>query len=201
MMENHSVSFLHVESVKPSIEQAASISLGSLCLLSLLWGAMMKSIVFCHFSETKIWSKPINVLILVDELIFVISGSYILIQISIWLLTQTQGLTIFESFFGIQVDTHWYCSVYISIASFHYFYGTLGSFGISVHRYVLVMKPHLIKGLKEEKIMLSFILLACLTTNLGLVVLYISGNTTRRTGFNACLGRSEKTQVFYYICF
>ena len=195
MVENQNISFTLVESVKPTLSEAISITLGVLSLLSLLWGATMKSIVFWHFSQTKIWTKPINVLILADEFIFIISGSYILIQMSVWLFTQTQAVTFFENWFDTQIDSHWYCSVYVSIATFHFFYGTLGSFGFILHRYVFVMKPHWVNGLREERIMLVFILAACLITNVCLVFLNNAGNATRRIAFNACLGRSERFQV------
>lgn len=192
-MENISLTFIYIESEESKLTQTTRLGLAALCLLSLFCGLAMKSIVFWHFSQTKIWTKPINVLILADELIFVISGSYILLQMSTWLLSNSQTLAIFENMPRFQSPC--YCSVYISITSFHYFYGTFGSFGISLHRYVLILKPHWVKRLTHEKIMLIIILGLCLSANIGLVFLYNSGNVTRRNAYNTCMGRTETFQV------
>ena len=194
-MENFNFSFKSIESGRANLEQTTKIGLAVVCLLSLFCGLMMKSIVFWHLSQTKIWSKPINVLILVDELIFVITGSYVLIQMSLWLFTATNAFALFESLFGIQVNSHRYCSFYLSVASFHYFYGSLGSFGISVHRFVFILSPNWVKKLIQEEHLLIFILSLCLFTNFGLVILYTTGNATKRTGFNTCMGRTETFQV------
>lgn len=194
-MENLNISLTPIEGDRPNFEQSTKVGLGVLCLITLVFGLMLKSIVFWHFSQIKIWSKPINVLILTDEFIFVISGSYILIQMPVWLFTETNALSVLDTWFGIQVNNQWYCSFYLSIASFHYYYGSLGSFGISLHRYVLILKPHWVKEPKQEKVLLIFILSFCLLLNCGLVVLNSYGNATRRTAFNTCIGRSPIFQV------
>ena len=194
-MEAHNILFMNVQSEAQRPDQSTQIGLGVLCLLSLLCGLMMKSIVFWHLSQTKIWSKPINILILTDELIYVSTGSYVLIQMLIWLFTQTHALTFFEDLFDFQVNSHGYCNLYVSIATFHYFYGTLGSFGISFHRYVLILKPHWVKRRIREEVLLAIVLSFCLSTNFVLVALYTAGNTTRRVAFNGCVGWSENFQV------
>jgi len=196
MMAEFNHPSMNIESENSTLGSTINFVLGVLCLLSLGLGLTMKSIVFWHFSQIKIWTKPINVLILVDEVIFIISGSYILIQMSIWLLTQSSSAIIFETLLNIQIESRMYCSVFISITSFHYFYGTLGSFGISLHRYVLILKPHLVKNLTQEKIMLITVLALSILTNLGLIFLYTSGNVTRRNAYNACMGRTETFQVW-----
>lgn len=194
-MENLNFTFTPIESGRRNLSQSTKFGLALLCLVSLFFGLMMKSIVFWHFSRIKIWSKPINVLILADELIFVITGSYLLIQMSIWLYTETNALSIFYTWFGIQVNSHWYCSFYFSIASFYYFYGSMGSFGISLHRYVLILKPHWVKKSRQEEVLLIFILSMCLLVNCGLVVVYSYGHATMRTGFNSCMGSTATFQV------
>jgi len=195
MMDNTSITFTNIAGEESKLGQEMRFGLGILCLLSLLCGLAMKSIVFWHFSQTKIWSKPINVLILADELIFTIGGSYILLQMSLWLLTNSHSLTIFEKLLSNQINSDMYCSIYISITSLHYFYGVLGGFGISLHRYLLILKPHWVKKLSHEKIMLVLVLGSCSLANTGLVFLYNSGNVTRRNAYNTCMGRTETFQV------
>lgn len=196
-MDQTVITFTEVEGGDSKMSDLTRFGLGVLCLLSLLCGLTMKSIVFWHLSQTKIWAKPINVLILVDELILVTTGSYILLQMSGWLFTQPGTPAVFETLFSIHVNPHSYCAFYISVTSFHYFYATLGSFGISLHRFVLIIKPHWVRGLKKEKVLLVAVLLMCLLTNFGLVVLYNAGNVIRRNAFNSCLGRTETFQVHF----
>ena len=107
---------------------------GSICLIYFVWGLSLKLIVFEHFAKIKIWSKPINVLILFDEIICCFTNAIFLIQMSVWFLTATESNVAFEAIFGLGTSSEAYCSFFSWVGTINITYGALGSFGISIYR-------------------------------------------------------------------
>ena len=65
------LSFINFVDERSYILQMSSLgkkSLGSLLLLAFIWGNLMKLVIYCYFfGKEKIFEKPINVLIILDQ--------------------------------------------------------------------------------------------------------------------------------------
>ena len=110
------------------------VVLGLICLISFFWGFSLKLIIFEHFAKIKIWSKPINVLILFDEIICCFTNAIFLIQLSIWFFTDTHSNVAFETVFGLGTSSEAYCNFFSWVGTVNIAYGGLGGFGISIYR-------------------------------------------------------------------
>ena len=52
------------------------IALSSIILISMVWGSLMKALIYYAISKEKFADRPINVLIVVDMVIIIIIGDY-----------------------------------------------------------------------------------------------------------------------------
>ena len=78
--------------------------LGGIIVFSYFIGLIGKMIIFKQMKNFKISERPINVLILIDELIYLTLITFMAFNLGIVLIGQQTPFQFFSTFFGIQID-------------------------------------------------------------------------------------------------
>jgi hypothetical protein len=170
------------------------ITIGMVNLVSLFGGTFMKILVYRHFKTAKFWDRPINVLILIDEIIHHSTYTYFILLTSMWALTNTYGANLISEWTNYEINNHMFCKIFIVVGSFSFNYGSVGSFGIGIYRLIYVTKTKWIRKLGEN-CLLAIISTFCLLFTLVMAGVYTANESTGRMAFNACNGRSQIFQV------
>ena len=77
---------------------------GWIILFSYLIGVLGKMIIFNHMTNFNIKQRPINVLIMVDELIYATTITFMAFNLCIVLIGQQTPYQFFFTYFGIEMD-------------------------------------------------------------------------------------------------
>ena len=78
--------------------------LGWIIVFSYLIGLLGKMIIFKQMKNFKISERPINVLILIDELIYLTLITFMALNLGIVLIGQQTPYQVFSTFFGMEID-------------------------------------------------------------------------------------------------
>ena len=78
--------------------------LGWIIVFSYLIGLLGKMIIFKQMKNFKISERPINVLILIDELIYLTLITFMALNLGIVLIGQQTPYQFFSTFFGMEID-------------------------------------------------------------------------------------------------
>ena len=170
------------------------MTIGFANLISLSWGTFMKILVYRHFKTAKFWDRPINVLILIDEIIHHTTNTYFILLTSMWALTNTYGANLISEWTNYEINNYTFCKVFIIVGSFSFNYVSVGSFGICIYRLVFVTKTKWIRSFGEH-CLLAVTVTSCLLFALAMAGVYTKNEATGRMAFNACNGRSQIFQV------
>ena len=81
--------------------------LSSSAVISLLVGTFMKSLIYRHLKRIKLTTRPINFLVLIDQLVHHFCGTIFIAMNVVWMITDTSAAQLFEDifrFFSVTVE-------------------------------------------------------------------------------------------------
>jgi len=182
-------------SVVLQISQPWNMGLIFCIALSLIWGSAMKSLIYIECTKHKILTKPINLLILVDQItnhsINIFIGLNIVIELYFGL-TPTQFA---KTYLYIDVQTTVYCKIFFFLGIFMSTYLIIGNSILAIYRTIYLRKPKFVKHVIGEKLLLIISLVGgCLVTT-TMTYLYVSEGFSTSAIYNMCVGRSQFFEV------
>ena len=183
------------------ISQPWNICLIFCITLSLVWGSAMKILVYIKYTKHKILTKPINLLILVDQItnhsINIFIGLNIVIEL--WFgLTPTQFA---KTYLNIDVQTTVYCKTFFFLGIFMSAYLQVGNSILAIYRTIYLMKPNFVKHVIGEKLALIVSLVGGYLVTTIMTYLYVSEGFSTSAIYNMCVGHSQFFEVsFIIIC-
>jgi len=157
-----------------------AISFALLLILSLLWGTLMKLVIYSHYKTVKTKDHPINFYILIDLLF---DHAFYLIFIPIYIIFLTAGQPIahfINSYTQLDFEAGGFCHYLPVMSSFSLSRMTVSNFGIAIFRLLCIQKTTLVRNVIGEKNLLIII---------SVVSLILPGIT---------FGQAEITKVCYH---
>ena len=168
-----------------------------LVMVSLTIGWIAKVFIYFYFYESKLTETPINLLILIEQIVHHFCGNFVLLNFS---LSLSFGMSVGEmidkylpEFFGGRS----YCWVFASLQLLILVYRSVNGFMIALVRTIYIRKGSWVKYRIGEK---SFLVLPGLITvfiSSILVYLYLLENVSSRSLFNVCNGHTQLLEVFF----
>ncbi len=167
-----------------------------LCItLSLIWGSAMKILVYIEYTKHKILKKPINLLILLDQIISQSINIFIGLNIVIELhfgLTPTQ---FFKTYFHIDVQETIYCKIFFFLGIFMSTYLIIGNSILAIYRTIYLTKSNFVKHVIGEKRSLFIFLVGGFIITFTMTYLYVDIESSTSAIYNMCVGRSQYFEV------
>jgi hypothetical protein len=165
-------------------------------VVSLIWGTLMKYLIYKHLLKAKLLTRPINLMVLVDEAIHHATNGFLLIQLTIWMISGGEPTTVIRALsLSNYVNHHFYCNLISAIGVFTFQYATFGSVGIAIFRVLYFKKFKLTARLNSNKNMVVWLPLFTVAITIVNSSLFLRGPGTGRVAFSSCMGRSEKFQA------
>ncbi len=141
------------------------------------------------------FQQPINILILIQQVINHISSTIILLSVSISLALGSPISNIIDEHFGDLVSGNTYCWTFYHSLSLNFIYQGIDGIGISIIRLLYIKKGTWVKyKFGEFKLLCVIGLLNGFVTML-LLYWYSIENLSNRSIYNVCMGHSQKFQV------
>jgi len=162
-------------------------------IVSFIWGTLMKQLIYQHLMNSKLLRRPINSMILVDEIFHHITNGFLIIQVSIWLISGNTNTT-FSKLLHLDwiVSPHSYCKIFTTVGIFTFQYATYGSVGVAVLR-VLYFKEN--TWALKSRLYVSLVPPITVAWTVISSWMFISEPGTARIALNSCMGRTENFQV------
>jgi len=163
--------------------------------ISLVIGWKMKHLVFKHIAQKGFKDQPINWMILTEETVHFLCGSFILTSL---LLSHTMGLSVGEwidDFFIEFITDRQYCWIFCNVQLLIIVYRGVNGVGMAVVRVLLLVKGDLVRfGIGQRKFfILSWISVVAMST--AIMSFYSMESVTSRPLYFICLGRDENIEV------
>ena len=166
--------------------------LGIFTSASLIWGTAMKQLIYKNFQKIKIIEKPINFLILLDQILNQTFSTIFCVSV---ISSVAFGMTLNEflnEFFGANLNCFTFCTFYMYLASFSVVFSSTGNFGIAIYRLIIVK----LNRKANERILLSLICVLELVVTSLIAALGGNGHPENVNIFQTCSGRSIK----FWVC-
>ena len=166
---------------------------------SLLIGWFTKFLIYIHIFKTKIKEQPINILILIEQVILHYCGNFVLLTLSLSLLLNQSISEIVDTLSGSLVNGETFCWVFYYTQALNTVTSTVDGLAIATVRLLYLMKGTWIKYKFGE---IKFITLVGVVTVPFISImtyLFCSENIATRSAFNVCVGRTQTFEVSH--CF
>ena len=154
----------------------------------------MPSFLF-NLNWWNFFQQPINILILIQQVINHISSTIILLSVSISLALGSPISNIIDEHFGDLVSGNTYCWTFYHSLSINFIYQGIDGIGISVIRLLYIKKGTWVKYKFGEFKLLCVIGLLNGFVTILLLYWYSIENISNRSMCNVCMGHSQKFQV------
>ena len=162
---------------------------------SLVIGSLAKFLMYSHILNSKIKEQPINVLILIEQIIHHFCQFYVLFAICISLPLGISPGELFQKYFR---GKDWYCWSFFFVHMLSVVYLGLGGLGIAILRLIYIKQGTWLKYVFGEVKLLLFTGAGIAVTTVILMYIYGSANKSKRSMYNYCMGHNQEFQVIIY---
>ncbi len=162
---------------------------------SLITGWIAKSVIYLHIFKTKIKEQPINILVLIEQLVHHFCGNFALISNTFSL---PLGLSIGEmidKYFGTIISGNTYCWVYFYTHVLNVTYRGVDGLGIALIRFLYIKKGTWLKYKFGDQRFLFLVAINIWAVCLFTVYFFGSENVSNRSIYNTCMGHNEAFEV------
>jgi len=162
---------------------------------SFLIGWITKVLIYKHIFRTKIEEQPINILILIEQVLQHYTGNFLLLTIALSLLLNESISNLAEASTGNQVNGEMFCWLFYYTQAINSGISLMDGLAIAIVRIVYLLKGTWMKYNFGE---IRFILGVGIITTLALAILtylFSSENIASRSAFNVCMGHTQAYEV------
>ena len=151
---------------------------------SLMLGWLSKRLIYTHIFKTKIQEQPINVLILIKQVIHHFCGNLVLVNYSATLLFGLSSSELIEPFF----DSHIYCHVLGCIQVFGGIYFAGDGICIAIVRLLYVKRGSWVRYTCGEFCLVNMVAGISILNAALMTYLHSHENISNRSVYNVCMG-------------
>ena len=165
---------------------------------SLLVGWIAKLVIYLHIFKKNINEQPINVLILIEQLVHLFCGNLVLLSTS---LSLPMGLSIaemIEKYFGDVISGNTYCWFYFYTQSLSITYRGVNGLGIAVIRFLYIKRGTWVKYNIGEWTLIFWVGIKISSVSCLIIYLYGMENVSNRSLYNTCMGHSQTFEVINF---
>ena len=181
-----------------AFQQMSSISRYSYAfVLTMTWIAenVMKYVIYKSISRMKIHERPINLLIILNQVIDHIISSLFVLNFLCMAPFGTSSVAFLEIFLPLSINSSTFCWTLCYLTAFWISCSSYIGLGIALYRMLFVTKLHFIWFKIGSNIFVVLFAMAALVSSFLTTVWYGNEEAYGRTAFNNCQGVSEKYQV------
>ena len=177
------------------ISLAWKVVLWFIIFISLVTGWMMKYLKLKHITQKSFKEQPINWMILTEEIVHLVSGSFILTSL---LLSHTMGLSVGEwvnHFFNEFMTDRQYCWILINVKLLVIIYRGVNGVGMAVVRVLLLVMGDWVKFRIGQRKFFILSWVSVVAMSAAIVCLYCVESLTSRPLYFTCMGIDEHIEV------
>ena len=170
---------------------------GAMIIIIWLFENIFKYVTYKSIFKMKINDRPINVLIMLNQVIDHIISSLIILNFLTMVPYGTSSVVFLERFLPFQINSFILCSSLAYLIIFWISYSNSSCLGIALYRVLLVTRSNFVTTKVGINNLLLFFIAGSVVISFMTTVLFGYGEAYGRTSFNSCLGVSETFQVQY----
>ncbi len=163
--------------------------------VSLLVGWFSKGLIYTHIFKTNIREQPINILILIEQLIHHFCGNFVLVNFSTSLLFGLSTKELAEAVFGEHINGNTYCSILGYVQVYGAIYAEGNGLSTAIVRILYMKKGTWLKCKYGEFRLIKRVAVANILIGIFLTFLYEIENISNRSVNNICKGHSQGFEV------
>ncbi len=163
-------------------------------------GSLSKNALYSHIRGTKVQDQPINVLILIEQIVHHICSSLTTLSLSLGILLGISPSQFAHFVSNRIISENFFCSIFSNVAIFGTVFLGINGLGLATFRILYLLKGKWLKYRVGEKCLLGMIECLVFTISLFLVFLCQIESDRNRSLVNMCFGRSSTMQVRPYCC-
>ncbi len=177
--------------LSPSMKMCAWILMAS----SLIIGSWAKFLMYSHILNSKIKEQPINVLILIEQVVYHFCQFYVLFPICVSLPFGISPGEMIQKYFG---GKDWYCWSFFYVHMLSVIYLALNGLGIAIIRLIYIKRGTWLKYIFGEVKLLIYTGAGIAVSTVTFMYIYGSANKSKRSMYNYCLGHNQEFQVIKF---
>ena len=162
---------------------------------SLIIGWICKFVIYLHIFKTNIRDQPINVLILMEQLVHHFCGNFILVNISLSLPLGLSVQEMIDQYFGNVISGNSFCWIYFYIQNVNIIYRAVDGLGIAVIRFFYIKRGTWVKYKFGEWKLIWLVGIKIWALSCVMIYLYGLENVSNRSIYNICQGHSQPFEV------
>jgi len=155
----------------------------------------MKYLMFKHIAQKSFKEQPINWMILTEEIVHLVCGSFILTSL---LLSHTMGLSVGEwvnHFFNEFMTDRQYCWILINVKLLVIIYRGVNGVGMAVVRVLLLVMGDWVKFRIGQRKFFILSWVSVVAMSAAIMCLYCVESLTSRPLYFTCMGIDEHIEV------
>ena len=168
---------------------------GALIIIIWLFENIFKYVTYKVILKMKIWERPINIMIILNQVIDHIISSLVILNFSCMVPYATPSVVFLERCLTFQINSHTFCGTLAYLIFFWISYSNFSGLGMALYRVLLVTRPHLVRANIGSNNLLMFLVAGTLACCSLTTVWFGHGEAFGRTSVNSCQGVSETFQV------
>jgi hypothetical protein len=163
--------------------------------LSLLVGWVAKSVIYHHILKNNIKEQPINILILIEQLVHHFCGNFILINIIFSFPLRLSIAEMIDKYFGNLISGNMSCWVYFYIQNLNITYRGIAGLEIAFIRFLYIKKGTWVKHKFGEWSLFLIVGIKMWAVSCTMIYFFGSENVSNRSIYNICMGHSQAFEV------
>ena len=173
---------------------------GALLLLSLVWGSVMKTFIYSYLKRCKVMDKPINLMIMLSQILHHILHILIGTNLLIELLAGVSPIDFAKDYVNAEVNSVVYCTTFYLLAAFNTTYLIVSNALLGIYRLICLTLPRLATKLLGNYGFVIFAISGSLLISTVMSGFFVQERSSSRAVWNLCEGRSQKFEVRLYDC-
>jgi len=162
---------------------------------SLITGWIAKSAIYLHIFKTNIKDQPINILILMEQIVHHICGNFLLINITFSLPLGLSIAEMIDRYIGNVISGNTYCWIFFYIQNLNLIYHGADGLAIAVIRFFYIKKGSWLKFKFGERKLLLLFGVTIWAFSFVMMYLYGSENISNRSLYNMRKGHTQAFEV------
>jgi hypothetical protein len=169
--------------------------LALLILLSLVWGSLMKILVYIFYKKLKILEKPISFLILVNQIVSHILNIFVGLNIVIELCFGLVPTEFARQYLNIDLELTGYCRIFYFLSVFLLGYQIIGNSVLAIYRTLYLKMTAFVTVKIGEEVLMFFSLFGGFFVTGFLTYFFVHEKSSTRAPYNMCVGHSQAFEV------
>ena len=168
-------------------------------LSSLAIGWIMKSVIFKYIAKTGFKDQPINLMILKEQIVHFVSGSFVLIS---YLMSQSMGLSVGDMIrdYSLSLITdRQYCWIFCNLQLLSNVYRGINGVGMAVVRFLYTIEGTWVRYRFGQRRFFFFSRASVMILSASITVFYCMESITNRPLYFICIGRDRNLEVKYLL--